>query len=38
MRLGQELRRAGGAMPQDDDIGMIGFEHPGRIFERFAFR
>ena len=35
---GEKLRRAGRAVPQDDDIGMIRFEHPGGVFERFAFR
>ena len=37
-RLGKELRRAGRAVPQDDDIGVIRFENLGGVFERFAFR
>ena len=35
---GEKLRRAGRAVPQDDDVGVIRFEHPRGVFERFAFR
>ena len=36
--LGEKLRRARRAVPQDDDIGVIGFENFRGVLERFAFR
>ena len=36
--LGEEFRRAGGAVPEHDDVGMQRFEIFGGVLERFAFR
>ena len=35
---GEKLRRAGGAVAQDNDVGVIRFENFGGVLERFAFR
>ena len=34
---GEELRRAGRTVPQDDDVGMVRLENLGGVLERFAF-
>ena len=36
--LGEKLRRAGRAVPQDDDVGVIGLEDFRGVLECFAFR